>query len=407
MKLLKTILTITIVIILVFSLAACSNAQTVETETETESAPAFVYGDADNDGTLTILDATCIQRVLADYTVASFNKEASMVSDGKELTIIDATLIQRKLVNLIDRFPVEETAVQPTEPEPTEEPSTTGNTTLVAYFSRTGNTKPLALYSAEILNADTFEIEASVPYTDDDIKYYTDCRADREQSDPTARPEIANAVDNMAQYDTIILAYPIWHGQAPKIIYTFLESYDFSGKTIIPFCTSASSGIGFSATNLHTLAPDAVWKDGRRFPAGTSKETIAEWLSTFGLPDSETAEPILQIEANGYTFLADFEDNSSAEALIEQLKGGSITIDMHDYGNFEKVGELPFTLPRNDEQITTEPGDVILYLGNNLTIYYDVNSWNFTRVAKIRGADSTLKDKLGDGNVTVTLSLTS
>ena len=124
MKLLKTILTITIVIILVFSLAACGNAQTVETETETESAPAFVYGDADNDGTLTILDATCIQRVLADYTVASFNKEASMVSDGKELTIIDATLIQRKLVNLIDRFPVEEAAVQPTEPEPTEAPMT-------------------------------------------------------------------------------------------------------------------------------------------------------------------------------------------------------------------------------------------------------------------------------------------
>ena len=402
MKLMKTLLTITIVIMLVFSLAACGNAQAVEAETMTDPAPAFVYGDADNDGTLTILDATCIQRVLADFTVSSFNKEAAMVSDGKDLTIIDATLIQRKLVNLIDRFPVEEAAVQPTE-----EPSTTGRNTLVAFFSRTGNTKPLALYAAEILSADTFEIEAAIPYTDDDIKYYTDCRADREQNDPTARPEIANAVENMAQYDTVILAYPIWHGQAPKIIYTFLESYDFSGKTIIPFCTSASSPIGSSATNLHPLAPDAVWKDGRRFPAGTSKETIAEWLGTFDLNTGEESEPLLQIEANGYTFLADFEDNSSAEALKEQLKTCSITIDMHDYGNFEKVGELPFTLPRNDEQITTEPGDVILYLGNNLTIYYDVNSWNFTRVAKIRDADSTLKDKLGDGNVTVTLSLTS
>ena len=405
MKLIKSLLSIAIALTMVFSLAACGNAQTIETETE--SVLAFVYGDADNDGTLTILDATCIQRVLVDFTVTSFNKEAAMVSDGKELTIIDATLIQRKLVNLIDRFPVEEAAVQPTEPAPTEEPTTTGNTTLVAYFSRTGNTKPLALYAAEILSADTFEIEAAVLYTDDDIKYYTDCRADREQNDPTARPEIANSVENMAQYDTIILAYPIWHGQAPKIIYTFLESYDFSGKMIIPFCTSASSPIGSSATNLHALAPDAVWKEGRRFPAGTTKETIAEWLSTFDLNTGEESEPVLQIEANGNTFLADFEDNSSAEALIEQLKGGSITIDMHDYGNFEKVGELPFTLPRNDEQITTEPGDVILYLGNNLTIYYDVNSWDFTRVAKIRGADSTIKDKLGDGNVTVTLSLAS
>lgn len=78
------------------------------------------------------------------------------------------------------------------------------------------------------------------------------------------------------------VAYPIWHGQAPKIIYTFLESYDLSCKTIIPFCTSASSPLGTSASNLHKLAPGAVWKDGRRFAAGTSQATIEAWLKGMG-----------------------------------------------------------------------------------------------------------------------------
>ena len=109
---------------------------------------------------------------------------------------------------------------------------------LVVIFSRTGHTKPLAEYIAEDLNADLYEIEAKVPYTDDDIKYYTNCRADREQNDPSARPEIAGELPDVTGYDTVFIGYPIWHGQAPKIIYTFLEGVDLSGKTIIPFCTS-------------------------------------------------------------------------------------------------------------------------------------------------------------------------
>ena len=120
---------------------------------------------------------------------------------------------------------------------------------LVAYFSRTGHTEPLAKYAAEILGADLYEITAAVPYTDEDIAYYTDCRADREQKDETARPEISGSVEDMSQYSTVLIAHPIWHGQAPRIISTFLESYDFSGKTLTSFCTSASSPLGTSAEN--------------------------------------------------------------------------------------------------------------------------------------------------------------
>lgn len=155
---------------------------------------------------------------------------------------------------------------------------------LVVYFSRTGNTKELALKMADYLNADTFEIEAADPYTDEDIAYYTDCRADREQQDPTARPKVANKISDINRYDTIVLGYPIWHGMAPKIIYTFLESYDLSDKTIAPFCTSASSGIGNSDTALHNLTTkDVTWKSGKRFAAGTSENELTQWLNEIGI----------------------------------------------------------------------------------------------------------------------------
>ena len=235
-------------------------------------AEAPLCGDADGDGEVAIVDATVIQRHLAGVITLSdeLQKAADISGDGVE--IIDATLIQRWLVGVTVSYPIG----KPMEQDPD------AKDTLVVAFSRTGNTRPLAQYAAAYLDADLFEIEAAVPYTDADIAYYTNCRADREQSDPTARPAIANEVGNMEQYSTVVIAYPIWHGQAPKIIYTFLESYDLSGKTIIPFCTSASSPLGTSASNLHTLAPDSVWKDGRRFAAGTSQATIEAWLENMG-----------------------------------------------------------------------------------------------------------------------------
>lgn len=152
--------------------------------------------------------------------------------------------------------------------------------TLVVYFSATGTTKLLAEYAAEISGGDLYEIVAAEPYTDADLAYYTGGRADQEQDDPSARPEISGAVAKMDQYDTILLGYPIWHGQAPRIISTFLESYDFSGKTIIPFCTSHSSGVGSSADELHTLCSNETnWEAGKRFPAGTSKSELEAWLN--------------------------------------------------------------------------------------------------------------------------------
>ena len=170
------------------------------------------------------------------------------------------------------------------EPVESEEPVEATTRVLVACFSATGNTLPLAEYIAEELGADLYEIMPETPYTTEDLNWHdSTTRATTEQNDDTARPAISGSVDNMEDYDVIFLGYPIWWGQAPKIMYTFLESYDLSGKTIVPFCTSGSSGMGSSATNLHPSADGATWLEGRRFSAGTSRETMAEWVNSLGL----------------------------------------------------------------------------------------------------------------------------
>lgn len=139
---------------------------------------------------------------------------------------------------------------------------------------------------------------------------------------------------------------------------------------------------------------------------------IIDWTGevvTYDTVDKASAiqpTPVLVIEAGEKRFYANLEDNSSAKALIEKLSPGKITVEMHDYGNFEKVGSLPWELPRNDENITAVPGDVILYQGDQITVYYDENTWSFTRLA---GIGSTSKDELlaalGDGDVSVSFYL--
>lgn len=126
----------------------------------------------------------------------------------------------------------------PSEGGPVGESESSGKKILIAYFSATNNTENIANHLDDILDADLYEIVPEIPYTSDDLNYNGDCRANREQNDDTARPAISGSVDNMEQYDVIFLGYPIWWGQAPKIMYTFAEAYDLSGKTIVPFCTS-------------------------------------------------------------------------------------------------------------------------------------------------------------------------
>ena len=123
-----------------------------------------------------------------------------------------------------------------------------------------------------------------MPYTDEDLNYSNDsCRANQEQNDPAARPAITGTLENPEDYDVVFLGYPIWWGQAPKVIYTFLESCDFGDATIVPFCTSGSSGIGSSADGLQELTENAQWLDGQRFSSGASQDDVAQWVDSLGL----------------------------------------------------------------------------------------------------------------------------
>jgi flavodoxin len=156
---------------------------------------------------------------------------------------------------------------------------------LVAYFSCTGRTRSLARHAADALDADLYEIRSEVPYTEADLNYRDrNSRTTLEQNDAAARPSISGSVDNMEGYDIVFLGYPIWSGKAPRIISAFLESYDFSGKTIAPFCTSGSSGIGSSAENLHALCSDsATWLSGTRLTSGASRNDVVKWINGLGL----------------------------------------------------------------------------------------------------------------------------
>ena len=122
---------------------------------------------------------------------------------------------------------------------------------------------------------------------------------------------------------------------------------------------------------------------------------------------AQTEAPVkLKIHVNDTTFTATLEENSSAKAFAEFLAQGDMTLDMHDYGSFEKVADLPRSFPRNDTQIDTDAGDIILYQGNSITIYYDKNSWNFTRLARIDNVNKKrLQQILGKGNVKATFSV--
>lgn len=176
------------------------------------------------------------------------------------------------------------TDVSESQTEETDAPDAQESKVLVAYFSATNTTEGVAEHIANGLNADIYEIVPEDPYTDADLNYNdNNSRTTIEMNDPDARPAISGSVENMEQYDIVFIGYPIWWGDAPRILSTFVESYDFSGKTIVPFCTSGGSGIGSSASNLEQLTSGATWLSGRRLNGSDSQNTVMEWVNSLGL----------------------------------------------------------------------------------------------------------------------------
>ena len=155
---------------------------------------------------------------------------------------------------------------------------------LVAYFSASGITAKVAENLADAIGADIFEIQPEVPYTKADLNWMDKkSRSTIEMSDPTSRPGIAVKRDNMDEYDTIFVGFPIWWYTAPSVIRTFLESYDFSGKTIVPFATSGGSGLGKTERTLQDTVPSAEVRGGRMLNGKQKKKDLISWIKGLGI----------------------------------------------------------------------------------------------------------------------------
>ena len=177
-----------------------------------------------------------------------------------------------------------EVASTSTEAEPAEtelaKPAS-DEKTLVVVFSATGNTKEVAEKIANLTGADLYEIKPAVEYTAEDLDWNDkNSRTTIEQNDLDSRPEIGSDPVDLTGYTRVFIGYPIWWAIEPRIMDTFVESYDFDGITMIPFCTSGSSGLGMSGKNLEKLAGSGTWLAGRRFKGGATENEVSKWLGT-------------------------------------------------------------------------------------------------------------------------------
>ena len=180
--------------------------------------------------------------------------------------------------------PSESSSTTPAESEPGTQPET--GKTLVVYYSASGNTERVAKDIAEAAGADLFEIVPTEVYTSDDLDWtYPDSRVSREHDDESLRdvPLTTTEVPDWDSYDTVFIGYPIWWGIAAWPVDTFVKNNDFTGKTVIPFATSSSSGIGQSGSLLADMAGTGEWQEGQRFSSGVSSDDVQSWVNGLGL----------------------------------------------------------------------------------------------------------------------------
>lgn len=293
-------------------------------------------------------------------------------------------------------------------PESSAESESENNGALVVYFSWSGNTEQAALEIAAQTGAEIFEIEPADPYTTD---YNELLEIASEEQRTGARPAIAGTLPDLDSVDTVFLGYPNWWGDMPMILYSYLDSADLGGKTICPFVTSGGSGFSNTLAVIREMEPEASVTAGLSLgssQAADCADAAAAWLDEAApqLKNKNKEENVMTITANGSSFACRLADNPSAEALKALLAEGPLTISMEDYANMEKVGPIGRSLPRSDTPTDTGPGDVILYQGDSLVIYYGHNSWNFTPIGRIADVtEDELLAVLGEGSVEVTFSL--
>lgn len=332
------------------------------------------------------------------------------------------SLLASLLIFQVGCKPVELTpdVPEPSQEEQNDNPVTVepSGKTLVVYYSFTGNCKTLAAVLAGYAGADVFEIQPAQEGLDYAANNYAIgsslIAAIREKpNDPASYPAIKAVNRDTADYENIVIVTPLWWSNMAAIMqsYLFKEGSKLKDKKVGLIVSSASSGISSVVADAKRLVPVAKWAGEALWINNSNRsksdELVKEWWD--GLNKSEDTMPVeIKITVSGKSLPVKIEDNVATKALVAALREASITYEAHDYGGFEKVGGIGRTLPSGDSQITTQPGDVILYASDQIVLFYGSNSWSYTRIGKIQyGTLDELKSFLqaGKGNISVTLSL--
>lgn len=317
---------------------------------------------------------------------------------------------------------------------------------LVAYFSRSGNTaipdgvdaitsaslninedgkfagnaEQIAKWIAEETGGDLFLIQTEYTYPWD---YNKTVEVGEGQDADGYHPTLISHVEHMEQYDTIYLVYPIWHYTLSVPVCSFLDEYDLSGKTIYAFAANAGSRFADSVSRIQEAEPEAKVVEGvsvSEREMTDAKESVLTCVRDFaktvttepeGSSNSENSEGTenianmkINVRIGNTTFTAALEDNAATRELVEMMKQAPISINMSDYSGFEKVGSLGRSLTTDNHQTTTSAGDIVLYNGNQIVMFYGSNSWSYTRIGRIENL-SGWQETLGNGDITAVFTI--
>ena len=291
--------------------------------------------------------------------------------------------------------------------------------TLIVYYSFTGNVKGIAGELTEQLTADVVEVqpaEEGLDYAANNYAIGSSLIAAirNNPNDAASYPEIKPTDVDVSQYDNIIVATPLWWSQmaAPMQTFLFENGAKMANKNVGLIVSSHSSGISSTVSDAKRLVPNATWAGDPLWINNSNRSQtatlISDWLSTQNFQTTEAMK--MYITIGGKTQSVTLADTQAARELAERLQNAPVTVSLNSSGGFEIWGALGFSLTTSNSQITAQPGDVILYNGSNICLFYGSNSWSYTRLGKIDDLnESELRSflKAGESNIPVTLSLTN
>ena len=291
--------------------------------------------------------------------------------------------------------------------------------TLVVYYSYTGNCKAIVNSLTAQITADQLEIQPA----EKGLKYEANNYALGTQllnaikanpNDASSYPAIDPVTVSLDDYQNIIIVTPLWWSQMAAIMQTYLfqNSAKLAGKTVAMIVSSHSSGISGVVADAQRLLPNITWAGDALWINASNHSNrnslIENWLPTQNFQTTSNMAQVMYITIDGITKTATLVDNSATQELVTKLQSSPFTVTLNSSGGFEIWGALGFSLPTSNEQMNAQPGDIVLYNGSNICMFYGTNSWSYTRLGKIDGlTESELRTflKAGESNISVTLSL--